>query len=564
MRRARVVAAAAAMGMVVASGLLGALPAQATSPDATALSASITPNPAVIGSQANVTGTLTDTTTGQGISGSTVQIWRQPPGASGWAHVGNARTDSSGHYNGKVGIPETVNVQVRYNGTAWRQAYSPVTLVQGSAALDQGSGGIASVAFSATAYHLTGSGTAHAGAAGRVATLQVNSGSGWVTAAQVPVGSDLRFSATVLETPLVTYQARWLLGGGPDVVPAASSVGQVTVPAVSNAATEFTIAVYPDSQLETLYPGDTRYISRANYLVANKTRTNLKFMFSVGDNVEFDNTSTTDNVLNGKSHPAHWQYGTVSNGVKPLESAGIPYSLAIGNHDSEATGGPSTGQDHKWGKCRVYPAGTNKCSHTYINQRDTTTFNSYFNVARFGAVPSGGQFQAGKVDNVYSEFTAGGKTWMVLSLELWPRASVVSWANSVVAAHPQDNVIVTTHSFFDPTCHVADSSTVKAKGYQYGDTSPRYLWNNLISKYSNIKMIVSGHVGNGCSIVLTGHNGNKILGLLNCFHSTTTNPIRFLTFDTAADSVNTYVYGPGPKPTSYPQTQSFATMKWVG
>ena len=58
-----------------------------------------------------------------------------------------------------------------------------------------------------------------------------------------------------------------------------------------------------------------------------------------------------------------------------------------------------------------------------------------------------GYFEAGKVDNTYSRFDAGGRHWLVLNLELWPRTAVVAWAQPVVASHPDDNVIVATHSY---------------------------------------------------------------------------------------------------------------------
>ena len=67
-------------------------------------------------------------------------------------------------------------------------------------------------------------------------------------------------------------------------------------------------------------------------------------------------------------------------------------------------------------------------------QRDTKTFNAYFNAQRYGGVS--GAFESGKVDNIYSLYQAGGTSWMVLVLELWPRQSVVDWAKKQVAAHP--------------------------------------------------------------------------------------------------------------------------------
>ena len=311
-----------------------------------------------------------------------------------------------------------------------------------------------------------------------------------------------------------------------------------TPPPAPPAETKFSIAVYPDTQVEVTNPSDTRYADRAKWLVANKAKLNLKFMLSVGDNANWDT-------------PAHEQYQMLSSGDKLLENAGIPYSLQVGNHDTEATGGA----DSNGGSCRQEPANSGKCPNTHANQRNTTTINSYFNAARFGAVS--GEFEAGKIDNSYSTFAAGGSQWMVLDLELWPRTVAVNWAKTVVASHPNTNVIVATHSYLN-----TDGSIYQSNG-GYGDNSPQYLYDNLISQYANIKMVFSGHVGAATQRTDVGVHGNTIHSFLNAFHSGTTNPIRLVTIDTAADSVNTYVYGPNGNVTFPQYNYTSGSMRWI-
>ena len=69
--------------------------------------------------------------------------------------------------------------------------------------------------------------------------------------------------------------------------------------------------------------------------------------------------------------PDHSQYVIARNAMRPLETAGIPYSLAIGNHDTQATGVGGSARD---------PA------HTRELVRDTTVFNQYFTAGQYGAV----------------------------------------------------------------------------------------------------------------------------------------------------------------------------------
>ncbi|GIF71261.1 carbohydrate-binding domain-containing protein [Asanoa siamensis] len=271
--------------------------------------------------------------------------------------------------------------------------------------------------------------------------------------------------------------------------------------------TTFSFAVMPDTQQEVLNATDTRFLNRTNWLVANRSSLDLRFVASSGDVVNWDT-------------PDHAQYVIARNAMRPIETARIPYSLAIGNHDTQATGVGGSARD---------PARTRELV------RDTTVFNQFFTAGQYGAVR--GQFEAGKVDNSYSVFEGGGAQWLVLTLELWPRVEAVTWAKGVVAANPRSNVIVVTHDYIDGNGTIEQSAS-------YGATSPQYLYDNLIKQYANIRFVFSGHVGVAGSWVDTGVHGNRIYSFLQTFHSNTTNPVRLVEIDTAADSLHTWIYAP--------------------
>ncbi|MBQ1023318.1 carbohydrate-binding domain-containing protein [Micromonospora sp. C95] len=267
----------------------------------------------------------------------------------------------------------------------------------------------------------------------------------------------------------------------------------------------FTFAVVPDTQEEVLSAGDTRLRQRVDWLVAQRTTLDLRFVTHSGDVVNYDT-------------PSHVQYERARTALRPLETAGLPYTLAVGNHDTQAAG-PD-------GELRS-PAGQ--------LLRDTTVFNRYFTAGRFGAV--GGQFEAGKVDNAYATYTAGGVRWLVLSLELWPRRVAVDWAKAVVAAHPRHNVVIVTHHYLE-----SDASIGRSAGY--GSTSPQYVFDNLVRRYPNIRFVFSGHTGTAASRVDTGVHGNRVYSFLQTFHSRRTNPVRLVEIDTAANSLRTWIYAP--------------------
>ncbi|MBX7266787.1 metallophosphoesterase [Micromonospora sp. Llam7] len=269
--------------------------------------------------------------------------------------------------------------------------------------------------------------------------------------------------------------------------------------------TTFAFAVVPDTQEEVLTASDPRLLQRVGWLVAQRGALDLRFVTHSGDVVNYD---TADHV----------QYERARAALRPLETSGTPYTLAVGNHDTQAAG-PD-------GELRS-PAGQ--------LLRDTTVFNRYFTAGRFGAVR--GRFEPGKVDNAYATYTAGAVRWLVLTLELWPRRAAVAWAQGVVAAHPGHNVVVVTHHYLE-----SDATIGQAAGY--GSTSPQYLFDNLVGRYPNIRFVFSGHTGTAASRVDTGVHGNRIHSFLQTFHSPRTNPVRLVEIDTTADSLRTWIYAP--------------------
>ena len=299
--------------------------------------------------------------------------------------------------------------------------------------------------------------------------------------------------------------------------------------------TKFSIAVMPDTQGEVQASedrvnrdlSDFRFRNRSQWLASNKTNLDIRFVTHSGD------------VTNWGERDEH-QYKIASEGLKPLDDAGIPYSLSIGNHDTRAVGCPGGG---------ACPG------NVAAMARETPLFNQYFN-NRFKNIA--GRFEAGKVDNHYSLFEAGGAKWMVLVLELWPRQAAIDWAKGVVAAHAQHNVIVVTHSYLN-----GDGSIYGSNG-GYGSTSPQHLFNTLIRVYPNIRMVFSGHVGNAASRVDTGLNGNKIVSFLETLHAPKPgNPVRIVEIDTATNNLSTLIYSPANN-VDYPQySRSESGMNYV-
>lgn len=173
----------------------------------------------------------------------------------------------------------------------------------------------------------------------------------------------------------------------------------------------FMLAIVPDVQEEFR---DNRFQQRLQRLVDNRTALNLKVMLQCGDMMDFNDVN---------------QYIHNSVALTVLDNANFLYVTCIGNHDTAAVkvDGGSAG-----------PGDVN------ANLRNTTKYNTYFPTSRFKLLS--GVYETGKIDNAYHVFIVGGLKWLVINLELWARSGAVAWAKTIVASHPDYNVIFLTHA----------------------------------------------------------------------------------------------------------------------
>lgn len=290
----------------------------------------------------------------------------------------------------------------------------------------------------------------------------------------------------------------------------------------------FSIAVIPDTQIEVLDENDHRMEDRAQWLVDKRSQLGLAYVLHTGDVVNW-----------GALVPEQFEVAKAS--FATLDEGGLPYALAIGNHDTFAVGHDGVAESRDYGGSAY--ADNPECQERFGSRcqtklliRDTEAFNAAFPVESLTNV--GGTFEPGKTDNMWTTFRAEETDWLVMTLEFFPRKEAVAWAAQVVASHPQHNVIVQTHAYLNKSGEIEESNG------GYGAMSAQYLFDNLIKVYPNIKLVFSGHVGQSAHRVDTGIGGNTILSFLGAFHSDTTNPVTIVTIDTDTGSVKTKVVAP--------------------
>ena len=285
-------------------------------------------------------------------------------------------------------------------------------------------------------------------------------------------------------------------------------LGFVSETRIAQAAGDFSIILFPDTQNEAQYFPQVLQ-AETQWVVNNRAALNIQGVLGLGDIVN-DGASTA-------------QQQNADSAIRTLDNAGIPYLLAIGNHDYDG------------GNNGAYP-------------RLVTGFNQWFGPLRYaGKSYYKGNFPSGSNENFYGVLTINGKQYLVLVLEYIPRSTSLSWATSVVKNNPDKEIIVVTHSymFFDNTrvdaCDTQDLGGV--------DNNGDAVWSKFASKYPNIIMVVSGHITTGLAgrRADLGVNGNLVNQMLSNYQVLPNGGdgwLRILTFHPANNTISVKTYSP--------------------
>ena len=285
-------------------------------------------------------------------------------------------------------------------------------------------------------------------------------------------------------------------------------------------AEPFTIVVMPDTQTESTNKPQVKFPAMTKWIVDHRQELNVPFVAHMGDLVNWETP---------ESIPAQFQYVNADAAMGLLDTAGIPYAITIGNHDTAAVGGVNP--DGTACHC----GGSAGPGDVHANLRNTTVFNEFFPLGRF--VNLGGAYEAQKVDNTFHTFKAGGLDWLVITAELDPRQGALDWANQVVEAHPDHNVIYVTHNYLAPSGELAGPCG-------YGDLSPQKVWDGLLKRHRNIRFVLSGHLTETALRQTQGESGETVYQILTDYQNLGEGWLRTLEIDAEAKTVKSDVYSP--------------------
>ncbi|HWG87402.1 MAG TPA: metallophosphoesterase, partial [Candidatus Acidoferrales bacterium] len=270
-------------------------------------------------------------------------------------------------------------------------------------------------------------------------------------------------------------------------------------------AQDFSIVVLPDTQNEAQFFPQVMN-SQTNWIAANRDGLNIQMVLGVGD------------IVNDGAQTAQQQNADAA--IRILDNAGIPYMLAIGNHDYDGAA-PKT--------------------------RSVTGFNQWFGPARYsGKAYYKGSYPSGSNENFYGILTINGKQYLFLVLEFRPRSAALDWAESILSANPDKEAIVVTHSYLrtvglrEDTCDTQDMGPGNANGQE--------MWQRL-RKHSNVIMVLNGHFTGGSVSHRedVGDNGNlvnQIFADMQDFPNGGDGWLEILTFHPASNTISVQTYSP--------------------
>jgi len=309
----------------------------------------------------------------------------------------------------------------------------------------------------------------------------------------------------------------------------------VTMTAVAPSKAEDPLPYVPGSWTLVVVPDTQRYTDAATdpkleifkritrWIAENRQARNVKMVLHEGD-------------ITASNRKSHWQ--VASDAMAVLDEAGIPYSLATGNHDYDQND-----------------------PHHHAPDRNTL-LNERFSVARYQRMSTfGGTFEPGRAENNYHLFSAGGKDYVTLALEWGPRNEAVAWADKILSQHSDRIALIVTHAYTYSDGTRYDWATKKltqdynAHHPAYGYSAPHdgtanvndgeQLWQKLVSKHRNARMVFSGHVRwAGARQTSVGKHGQTVHKMVAAYHDPPQGWIRLLEFLPDGRTVQVKTYSP--------------------
>ncbi len=265
----------------------------------------------------------------------------------------------------------------------------------------------------------------------------------------------------------------------------------------------FTIVVLPDPQnYAASYPAT--YNAQTQWCVDDPLGRNIVFVTNLGD-------ATNDNSTT--------QWGVADTAMTILETGGVPFGIALGNHD----GAPDT----------------------------TTLYNQHFGVTRFAGQPYYGGHYGTDNDNHYELFSASGMDFIIFHLEVHEMGAgyegmcstadctaAIAWMDGLLTNdYPSRRAIIVSHALMQP-----------------GGNPPAFMQHgqaiyDAVKDNPNVFLMMTGHLdqANHRADEYPPGSGHWIYTLISDYQMRPNGGngwLRVMTFDPQTDTIHVETYSP--------------------
>lgn len=258
-----------------------------------------------------------------------------------------------------------------------------------------------------------------------------------------------------------------------------------------------------------------------DYIVDVAEEKNVKHVFGLGDVTEYNSKNEWAEAVR------------VTSKMKGV----VPYSVIPGNHDGATNWWANSCLKNNAGYAGYEPyfiydyvgggEGSPK-NGTVDTAKGDTYYTQYFGVDSPYASEWADYYVSAKSVNTVHFFTGSDRLeYMVLALEYGPTDDVLNWASNVIEQYPNHNVIITTHGYMTESGEYLVRNNTNGAAANTGmlpTAGPNgassncgdEMWNELVKKHRNIKMLFCGHVDNDTIIYRQdkGTNGNLVTQML--------------------------------------------------
>lgn len=301
----------------------------------------------------------------------------------------------------------------------------------------------------------------------------------------------------------------------------------------------FQIAVLPDTQYYTALKHNgtmDMFEEQITWIRANKETSKIAYVVHLGDVVDHgdDNNSV--------------EWTRAKNELYKLEQDGIPYGVAVGNHDQTPYGNPAS-------------PGTNSGYGVYFG-RNHMQLNPWY---------GGAYGSSNNSDNHYDLFTANGVDYIVLYIEFnTPGHSeysssienaVMNWADGILNTYSSRKAIIVSHSILGRPAG-SNSDTIPGQGNNNvasNFTNQGDVIYDRMKLHDNVFLMLCGHIS-GEGFRRDNYNGHIIKSYLSDYQSRrdapyTTNDrnggnglMRLMKFNKTQQTLSVRTFAPRPGP----------------